>query len=526
VTVPADDLYDIVVIGGGINGVGVARDAAGRGFSVCLCEQSDLASGTSSASSKLIHGGLRYLEHYEFALVRDALREREVLLQMAPHIVSPMRFVLPHSKSLRPRWLIRLGLFLYDLIGRRKILPGTRSVDFRSDPAGAALKPEFTQGFEYSDCWVDDARLVVLNARDAAIRGAEICVRTKVETMTRQNDCWALTTKDVTTEKSKTLKARIVVNAAGPWVDQVLNSTTARENKAKNVRLVRGSHIVVRKLFEHDRAYIFQNADDRIIFAIPYENDFTLIGTTDVDHSGDMDSVAISAAETDYICASASEYFEQPVRAADVVWSFSGVRPLYDDGSTKAQEATRDYVIRAETAGNTGLISIFGGKITTYRRLSEDILKHVESLLGARGNSWTALSHLPGGDFERGDRAALISETAARYPFLASETVSRLVRLYGTSAHDILENSKSEAELGQHFGGGLYAAEVDHLVEHEWAKTTEDILARRTKLKLVGSRIELQRLETYLEGHEHLCHNADPDVGVPARPLRQTERVT
>ena len=394
--------FDIVVIGGGVNGCGIARDAAGRGFSVLLAEKGDLASGTSSASTKLIHGGLRYLEFYEFALVREALKEREVLWAMAPHIIWPLRFVLPESDDSRPAWLLRLGLFLYDHLGGRKRLPPTRSLDLRKDIAGAALKPSMTRGFEYSDCWVMDARLVALNARDAAARGARILTHTEVVSMTRREGGFVVVLREEASGKECQVGARLVVNATGPWVDHVLNRV-AEEAPRHHVRLVQGSHIVVRKLYDHDRCYIFQNRDGRVIFAIPYENDFTLIGTTDRDYAGDPAAVTISEEEKDYLCAAASEYFRVPITGDQIVWCYSGVRPLYDDGASKAQETTREYVLRLEGDAKTGaLLNIFGGKITTYRHLAEAALAKIESVLGRRGPAWTSGAYLAGRRFSPG----------------------------------------------------------------------------------------------------------------------------
>ncbi|MBN9253027.1 MAG: glycerol-3-phosphate dehydrogenase, partial [Mesorhizobium sp.] len=388
---------DIVIIGGGINGCGIARDAVGRGFSVLLAEMNDLASGTSSGSTKLIHGGLRYLEFYEFRLVREALMEREVLWRNAPHIIWPMRFVLPYAEGLRPAWLLRLGLFLYDHIGGRKLLPATKTLDMHTDPSGKPLKRLFSKAFEYSDGWVNDARLVALNARDAADKGADIRVRTKVVSARRDDKVWTVTLEDTHTGVREEVTARLLVNAAGPWVDHVLTEAFGR-NDVHNVRLVQGSHIVVPKKFDDPRAYFFQNKDGRIIFAIPYEEDFTLIGTTDQDYPGDPHDVKISDAEIDYLCAAASEYFAEPVKREDIVWTYSAVRPLYDDGASKAQEATRDYVLKSEEGG-APLLNAFGGKITTYRRLSEAMLEKIEGFLGKRGKPWTAVAPLPGGDF-------------------------------------------------------------------------------------------------------------------------------
>lgn len=493
-----NNTVDVFVIGGGINGVGIARDAVGRGYSVCLCEANDLASGTSSNSSKLIHGGLRYLEHYDFGLVRKALLERETLLAMAPHIIRPMRFVLPHSPELRPRWMLRIGLFLYDYLGKRKVLPGSRSLNLVEDVAGEPLKSRFRKGFEYSDCWVDDARLVILNAMDAAEKGAQIHVRTRVLKVERQNGFSVVTTKDTATGQVNEFRAKVVINAAGPWVDEVLGSVFDRPS-AQNVRQVRGSHIVVSKLFDHEKAYIFQNADGRIIFAIPYEEDFTLIGTTDEDHGDDLSAIKISPSEIEYICQSASEYFEQNITTEDVVWSYSGVRPLYDDGASEAQEATRDYVIETEAEEDTFLINIFGGKITTYRRLSEEILELVEGFLGKRGGTWTDQSILPGGDIDTSEFAI---ELQSQFPFLDQSTAFRMARSYGSMALSFLNKAVSVEDLGQDFGAGLYQVEVEYLLDQEWAKTTDDILFRRTKLGVGMAKANVTRLEVFLNSRE------------------------
>ncbi len=492
-------VHDIFVIGGGINGCGIARDAVGRGYSVFLAEMNDLASGTSSGSTKLIHGGLRYLEFYEFRLVREALMEREVLWRNAPHIIWPMRFVLPFfAGGPRPAWMLRLGLFLYDHIGGRKLLPATKTLDMRRDPASKPLKPLFSKAFEYSDGWVNDARLVVLNARDAADRGATIRIRTKVVAARREGDLWAITIEDLRDRKTETVRAKLLVNAAGPWVDHVLEKTVGK-NDVHNVRLVQGSHIVVRKKFDDPRAYFFQNKDGRIIFAIPYEEDFTLIGTTDRDYSDDPHSVTISEGEIDYLCAAASEYFADPVTRADIVWTYSAVRPLYDDGASKAQEATRDYVLKAEGGeGAAPLINAFGGKITTYRRLAESMLEKIEGFLGKRGDPWTAKGALPGGDFPATGYEAEVTKLKSSYPFLETRMARRLVRLYGTRARMLLGLAKSTADLGQDFGAHLYEAEVRYLVDHEWARTAEDILWRRTKRGLHFDREQTAKLEAFL----------------------------
>lgn len=485
---------DILVIGGGINGCGVARDAAGRGFNVLLVEKNDLASGTSSASTKLIHGGLRYLEYYEFRLVREALAEREVLWRMAPHIIWPLRFVLPHHKALRPAWLLRLGLFLYDHIGGRKLLPTARSLDLRIDEAGKPLRPGFTRGFEYSDAWVQDSRLVVLNAQDAQEKGAGIRTRTAVTGIRREAGVFQVDLRDERTGKTSRVSARLVVNAAGPWVDQVRQLIDGKHS-APRVRLVQGSHIIVPKLFDHDRCYIFQNADSRIVFAIPYEHDYTLIGTTDRDYSGDTDKVEISPEETVYLCEAASSYFQKSIAPDDVVWTYSGVRPLYDDHASSAQEATRDYVLERDGDRETGaIIHIFGGKITTYRRLSEAVLEKIEEVLGERSPAWTSKGHLPGGDFPVSGFESLVARLAAIAPDVEKKTLMRLARNYGTCALSILD----DGSLGSIFGADLGENEVRYLIDKEWALTSDDILWRRSKLGLKFTPEEVGKLDAYL----------------------------
>ncbi|RWN34635.1 glycerol-3-phosphate dehydrogenase [Mesorhizobium sp.] len=496
----APPIHDIFVIGGGINGCGIARDAVGRGFSVFLAEMNDLASGTSSGSTKLIHGGLRYLEFYEFRLVREALMEREILWRNAPHIIWPMRFVLPYAKGLRPAWLIRLGLFLYDHIGGRKLLPATKTLDMARDPAGKPLKPLFRKAFEYSDGWVNDARLVALNARDAADRGATIRTRTKVVGARREGALWTVRLENAQTGDTEEVKARLLVNAAGPWVDHVLSATVGL-NDVHNVRLVQGSHIVIGKKFDDPRAYFFQNKDGRIIFAIPYEEEFTLIGTTDQDYPGDPHDVKISDAEIDYLCAAASEYFAKPVKRSDIVWTYSAVRPLYDDGASKAQEATRDYVLKADGGeGTAPIVNTFGGKITTYRRLSESMLEKIEGFLGKRGKPWTANAPLPGGDFPASGFDAEVAKLKTAYPFLDARLARRLTRLYGTRARMLLGLARSNADLGRNFGADLYEAEVRYLVQNEWAITAEDVLWRRTKRGLHLGREQAAALDEFMRG--------------------------
>jgi glycerol-3-phosphate dehydrogenase len=490
-----DTLYDIAIIGGGVNGCGIARDAAGRGAKVLLLEGGDLASGTSSSSTKLIHGGLRYLEHYEFGLVREALSERERLWAIAPHIIWPMRFVLPHVKGLRPRWLLRLGLFLYDHIGGRRALPPTQSIDLRTHPAGEPLKPGFGPAFVYSDGWVDDARLVVLNARDAADRGATVRTRTRVDAITREQGVWLIRSG------AQTFRAKAVVNAAGPAVLDMLKLTG--EPTRRKMRLVRGSHIVVPRLFEHPYAYFFQIPDGRIFFAIPYQHDFTLIGTTDRDHDGPLSEVKASEEEIAYLCDAANAYFAVAISPTDVVWTYSGVRPLIDEGTGKPEAATRGYSfdLDLDAQGKAPVLSVFGGKITTYRHLSKDavekLMAHVPALQGA---DWTATAPLPGGDFPIDGLERLKADLARDYPFLEVDTLDRLARAYGTRARVWLGNAREPAMLGEHFGHGLHAAEVDYLVAYEWAMTADDVLWRRTKLGLHLDATQVQALEQYMGG--------------------------
>jgi glycerol-3-phosphate dehydrogenase len=489
---PEAELFDVAVIGGGVNGTGIARDAAGRGARVLLLEAQDLASGTSSNSSKLIHGGLRYLEHYEFGLVREALGEREILWGIAPHIIWPMRFVLPWVKGLRPRWLLRLGLFLYDHIGARKLLPATETIRLDRHPAGAPLKPEFRHGFVYSDGWVDDARLVVLNARDAADHGADIRTRCPVTKLERVGDHWRIETSQ------GDFRARSVINAAGPSVLGILGKSG--EQPKQSIRLVRGSHIVVRKLFDHPHPYFFQLPDGRIFFAIPYEQDFTLIGTTDRDQQPGEPIVA-SEEEIAYLCEGASRFFSKPVTPADVVWTYSGVRPLVDDGSGKPEAATRGYRfdLTQEDEG-APMLSVFGGKITTFRTLSQEAVDKLASRIPAlRGAHWTHSRPLPGGEFGVHDAERQIADLRRRYPFLEAGWAERLIRTYGTVAARFLGDAKTLADCGEHFGHGLTEAEVRHLIDNEWAITAEDILWRRTKLGLHLSADQQAALERFFQ---------------------------
>ncbi|WP_454683895.1 glycerol-3-phosphate dehydrogenase [Ancylobacter moscoviensis] len=499
------DVYDLAIIGGGINGCGIARDAAGRGLKVFLCERGDLGGATSSASTKLLHGGLRYLEHYEFRLVREALEEREVLWGIAPHIVRPLRFVLPHVPQMRPRWMLRAGLFLYDHLGGRKALPGTSTVDFASSPIGEGLKPGLSVGFEYSDCWVEDNRLVVLNARDAERKGAQIVTRSACTAVRSDAQGWTLTVEGEGGVRRE-IRAPVLVNAAGPWAGDVVRHLAGRSPKGRT-RMVQGSHIVVRKLYQHDRCFIFQNGDGRIVFTIPYEQDFTLIGTTDRDYTGDLAQVRASEEEVSYLCRAASGYFARPVSEREVVWHYSGVRPLYDDGAGAAQAATRDYVLELDAAGGAPMLSIFGGKITTYRRLAEAVLDRIAPLYAPQQRvqitarrGWTGRAALPGGDFPMQGFDALRRELSEDYPFLAPREAERLARYYGTEAAAILGKASKPSDLGRHFGAGLTEAEIEHMRRNEWATTSEDILWRRSKLGLHLTREQVRDMDRYMGG--------------------------
>lgn len=481
---------DLLIVGGGINGAGIARDAAGRGLSVVLCEKDDLASHTSSASSKLIHGGLRYLEHYEFGLVRKALIEREVLLRSAPHIMWPMRFVMPFDKGQRPAWMLRAGLFLYDSLARRELLPGSRGVDLRQHAAGKPLKQEFTRGFVYSDCWVDDARLVVLNAVDAADKGARVFTHTRCISARREGKQWiAELRRDA--NRSITVNARCLVNAAGPWAAHFLQTALQRPSE-KSLRLIKGSHIVVRRLFDHPNAYIFQHPDGRIVFAIPYEQDFTLIGTTDLDYQGDVNSVAINPDEVLYLCQLAGRYFSKQISPRDVVWSYSGVRPLVEDEASSASAVTRDYRLQLDTQAGAPLLSVFGGKITTFRKLAEEAVDMLAHLLPTRCGTWTANACLPGGDLygaRPNNRSVLefdryVKGLQEKYAWLPPALVARYARAYGTRTGMLLAGRASKSDMGDEIAPGLYEAEVDYLMQLEWASTAADILWRRSKLGL------------------------------------------
>lgn len=487
--------FDLLVVGGGINGVGIARDAAGRGLSVCLCERDDLAAHTSSSSTKLIHGGLRYLEQYEFALVGKALAEREVLLRAAPHIIWPLRFVLPHQSHLRPAWMIRLGLFLYDNLGRgRRTLPGSRRVNLKHHESGPPLRDEFHTGFVYSDAWVQDARLVVLNAMDAMERGATIYTRTQCISARREADGWTAELESARGERS-TVKAKVLVNATGPWAVQFLDQV-ATVGHDHALRLVKGSHIIVPRLFEHEHAYIFQQPDRRIVFAIPYEHDFSLIGTTDVEYRSDPAAPHIDDEETRYLCDSANRYFKRSISPADVVWNYSGVRPLLDDEQGNASEVTRDYLLELDQQG-APLLNVFGGKLTTYRKLAEEAMDRLAPLFPEASEAWTSKGHpLPGG--ERQDVDALQRELQSAHPWLPASLVWRLVHSYGSRSMRILGQSRSLQDLGEHFGADLYQAEVDYLRAMEWAVDARDILWRRSKLGLRFNPEQVTRLTAYL----------------------------
>ncbi|PHK95313.1 glycerol-3-phosphate dehydrogenase [Pseudoroseomonas rhizosphaerae] len=477
----AHDNVDLLVIGGGANGAGIARDAAGRGLSVLLAERGDLGGATSSASSKLVHGGLRYLEHYEFRLVREALGEREVLLRLAPHIVWPMRFVLPHVEGMRPRWMLRAGLFLYDNLARRVTLPASQALDFRAHPWGGPLNGQSRHGFAYSDAWVEDARLVILNARDAAARGATILVRTAFTGATRDAEGWTATLREENGQE-RVVRARAIANAAGPWVMEALGETGVTTKD--RIRLVRGSHIVVPALYEGDQAYILQNDDRRVVFVIPYEGRFTLIGTTDVPHDPASGPPRCTPEEAAYLCRAVSRQFRRPVTPEDIVWSYSGVRPLHDDGAENPSAVTRDYVLKMDRPAGRGgapLLSVFGGKITTYRRLAEDAAGQIAAALGHGGGAWTAGATLPGGDLGGLSSEAFLAEAERRYPFLPPPQLRRLFHCYGGELDAVLGHAGSLADLGRDLGGGITERELAWMMREEWVRAPEDALWRRTK---------------------------------------------
>ncbi len=488
--------YDLLIIGGGANGAGIARDAAGRGLRVLLCEKGDLAEGTSSRSGKLIHGGLRYLEYYEFRLVREALKEREVLLRIAPHIVWPMRFVIPHSREQRPVWMLRLGLFLYDNLGGRIQLPGTRKLDLRRSPEGAPVQERFGTAFEYSDCWVEDARLVVLNALDAQQRGADVRVGTEAVHARRDGDAWAVTLRGPDGAEA-TVRAAALANAAGPWVERVIHGVVG-SNAASKVRLVKGSHLIVRKFWEGPQAYLLQNDDKRVIFVNPYEGDLCLIGTTDIPYEGRAEDVGVAEDERAYLLRAVNRYMKQGLTPDDVVAEYAGIRPLYDDdAAANASAVTRDYTFDIDTGGPDGalppMLSIFGGKITTYRKLAEHALdKLAPHLPAAQGSSWsgswTGSAPLPGGDMPGADFDAYLADLRRRHAWLPPAVAHHYARLYGTRSEALLDGARGLDGLGRHFGGTLYAREAEFLRRTEWARAPDDVLQRRTKHYLHLSR--------------------------------------
>ncbi|MFN7086464.1 MAG: glycerol-3-phosphate dehydrogenase [Burkholderiales bacterium] len=490
---------DLLVVGGGINGAGIARDAAGRGLKVLLCEKDDLGAATSSASSKLIHGGLRYLEQFEFRLVAEALAEREILLRCAPHLVQPMRFVMPHVPQLRPAWLIRAGLFLYDWLARRQTLPGSRGIDLRRAPYGAGLKPGFARGFVYSDCRVDDARLVVANVRAAARRGAVVLTRTACIAAHRDNGGgWQATLHDAAGNHIA-VAARALVNATGPWARNFLVDAL-RERPAFDLKLVKGSHIVVPRLYEGEHAFILQNDDRRVVFACPYEKNYTLIGTTDVELRGEPRACQASGEEVAYLCRAANRYFAQQLTESDVVWSYCGVRPLFDDGTANPSAVTRDYVLQLDAkAAAAPLLSIIGGKITTYRRLAERALEKLAPWFPRLPGAWTAAAALPGGELGAADLGAFADgRLKSDYPWLPEGARRALARRHGANAYEVLGGARSPADLGEYFGAGLYAREIDYLLAHEWALAAEDVLWRRTKCGLHLAPAQIRAVARYV----------------------------
>ena len=513
--------YDIFIIGGGVNGVGIARDAAGRGLKVCLADMGDLGGATSSSSTKLFHGGLRYLEYFEFNLVRESLREREVLLSSMPHISWPMRFVLPYHehmrfetnspvskvlsflmpwyKGKRPPWLIKLALFLYDNIGGRKILPESKTINLKSDPSGQPLKEKFVKAFEYSDCWVEDSRLVILNARDAAMKSAEIMPRNKVISAKKIISGWEIIVKNSQSNKTSKFSCKLLINASGPWVQSIINNTLTL-NSSLSVRLVKGSHIVTKKLFKHEKCYFFQGTDGRIVFAIPYETDFTLIGTTDVSHENIDDTISCSTEEEDYLLTFVNEYFEKPVTKNDIIWSYAGVRPLFNDGSESDSAISRDYFLDLDQSDERSpLMNIYGGKITTYRKLAESALDKVQTIFPEMGPSWTEKSYLPGGAFEIDEFEIIVETIFKQYGYLGKDLARRLVRLYGKDAYNLLANKTNKSDLGQHFGNFVYAFEIDWTIKHEWVTCSEDFLWRRTKLGLLLDNASAKSVDKYIK---------------------------
>ncbi len=484
-------MYDMFIIGGGVNGTSVCRDAAGRNLKVILCEKDDLATYTSSASTKLIHGGLRYLEYYEFRLVKEALAEREIILNSAPHITWPLRFVLPHTKDQRPRWMLRAGLFLYDNLAKRNFLPKTQSVKLNKHKVGEDLLDDYKNAFIYSDGWVMDARIVLLNALDAMEKGADVRTRTEVIKTTRHDDYWTVTVKDQLTGEVSDIDARCLVNASGPWVSKLLQSDVIDFKTKESVRLVKGSHIVVPKIYEHDHCYIFQNDDGRIVFAIPYENNFTLIGTTDIDH-GDKDpsEAKCSEQERQYLCDVVNKYFKKKISPTDVVYDYAGVRPLYDDGASKAQAATRDFVLSLDAPNdnaNGAILNIFGGKITAARELGEKVMHKLAPLFNIDARGWTEGQKLPGGDLGK-SFDDWIADIYKQYEYLDESLLYRYGRHYGTWIHKLLKDVQSKEDLGEHLGDDCFTAELNYLKQYELCKTAEDMLWRRTKMGLHWSK--------------------------------------
>lgn len=491
--------YDVVVVGGGINGAGIARDAAGRGLNVLLCEQGDLANYTSSASTKLVHGGLRYLEYYEFRLVQKALAEREVLMRIAPHIIWPLRFVMPHVKELRPAWMIRMGLFLYDHLGGRKKLEGSKGINLQTHYAGMPLDDSLHKGFRYSDCWVQDSRLVVLNCMDVRSRGGRVLPRTRCTGAERRDKDWSVELTDTATGETWSVQTRSVINAAGPWVAKFLGEAMQRSDN-KDVHLVKGSHIVVPAMFSHEDAYLFQNNDGRVIFAIPYEQHFTLIGTTDVGYEGNPAEAKASDEEIQYLCDAVNRYFKKTTTPEDVVWTYSGVRALYDESDEQNVSAvSRDYSLDLDKTA-APLLSVFGGKITTYRTLAREAVDRIAPLLDAPITDWTGDEALPGGDIPNGDFDAYLNRMRAAYSWLPVDTAWRLVRNYGTGAEDLLGTAASVVDLGAHFGADLYEAELKYLADNEWAMTAEDAIWRRSKLGLMLSPTEREQVAAWFAG--------------------------
>ena len=495
----AEDTFDLLIVGGGINGAGIARDAAGRGLRVMLVEQAGLARFTSSASTKLVHGGLRYLEYLHFRLVREALLERERLLAIAPHLVRRMRFVLPYEPDRRPAWMVRLGLFFYDHLVRNSTLQRSSNVRFATSPLGRPLRTTLRRGFAYSDCTVDDSRLVVLNAMDAAERGAVVRVGHRLTGAVREGGRWQATVENQASRQVFMVSARAIANAAGPWVAEVLTQRLAGSSQYA-VRLIKGSHIVVRRLYEGDHAYVLQHPDRRIVFVIPYQNDFTLIGTTDIPWQGEPGPMSIAAEEVQYLCQTVNAYFGRQIAPADVAWSYSGVRPLFDDDASDASAVTRDYVLDIEAPpGEAPVLSVFGGKITTYRRLAEHALKKLEPYLGPIPAPWTGTTPLPGGDIPNGDMESFVDDVQDRWPFLGTPQAWRLARAYGTRISRLLGDIESCRDMGEDFGGGLTRMEVDFLMSEEWATSVEDLYWRHTKAGLYASPADERRLAAYLK---------------------------